>query len=224
MDQIKTKIFNKSEVAQFLGITPRALRSWSEEKIQTELLFKCSFEVLRVEKVGRQILYTCTYKEVNKSNKYILKETFKVKNIDEFIQYSKDKIEDIESDAILTNDQLCNKSGTHPRTSHNYNKYLVQHGVLSEDGYLYICIEKSTKKKTLTTEKAYKTFWHRNLVISKELSKYNKRFVKGELSTDDHAYLTQTLLSNTKGEYIYYRVSSFIVQYDNELTKLIINS
>ena len=224
MENTKTKIFTKSEVAQFLNITPRGLRAWTEKRIQTELLFKCCFEVLKVEKIGRKILYTCTYKEVTKSNKRVIWETFRVKDVEQFINYSKDMIENIEAEEILTKEELCKKSGTNPRTATNHNDKLLKHGVLSKDGYLYVCIEKATNKKSLADEIAFKNFWHHNLLVGNEISRYNKRYIRGELSLIDHTYVTQHLLSSTKGEYIYYKVSNYIVQYDNELTELIINS
>ena len=218
------KILTKKEVAGILEVTPRALRSWSEEKINEELLKKACLEVLQIQKVGRSIEYTCKYKEVSMSNKDYLKDVFNVKNVDGFINYSKEKINNIENEKLDTREQLCSKTDTVVSTSKNYDRKLEEKGVFSKDGYIYICKDKKTGSKVLSNKSEYNNFWIKNNYLQNELKSLAVRFRNKEIAQDDYNYISSSLLDKTNGDWIYYKLSKIVVEYDNELTKLILNN
>ena len=216
--------FNKKQVAVIIGVNPKTLSRWNDEKIAEELLKNC-YKVCEVKKEGRSIFYYCKYEEYSMNNDEYLKREFNVEDINNFKDYTKRKIKSIESEDFATRKEICKETKTAHTTSKNYDKKLIDKGVFEKlDDILYVCVEKATGNKILVDKQTYNEFWYRNHIMGKELKSLSSRYNNGELSLNDYEYLRETLIANDKSEYMYYAVSKMVIKYDNYLYKILMES
>ena len=218
-----TKIFTKKEIAGILEVNSKSLSRWDDEKIKEELLKKC-LKVIDVRKEGRSIIFECEYQEYSQSNNDYLQEVFNVKDVCSFKNYSNVKFNSIENESLEPRKEIAKKSNTCYETARNYDRKLKDKGVISTDGYLYICMEKKTGKRVLVDERAYKEFWFKHSEIKKELSNLKTRFIKSELTINQYNHLRDCLIFANDSEYMYSKVEKSIIHYDNELYKMLIGN
>ena len=213
---------NKKEVAEILGVHIKSLSRWHNEKIKYELAKEC-YKVTDIVKEGRSIYFYVMYEEYSQSNDEHLKDVFKVKDIESLKRYTKRKAKSIEKEELINRSELCKETNIAETTSKRYDTKLIEKGVFEKlDDVLYICVDKSTRKRVLVDGQAYNNYWIKNSAINKELKSLRKRFSQGELSINDYNYLRDIILSKSETPYMYYKVNKLVVKYDNYLYKMLI--
>ena len=115
------KKVNKTEVANIIGI--KNLRRLTDNQIKERLLQNC-WELVKVEKQGRNLLYTLKYKEYNIEPEMFVAQEFHVKDGGRFMQHSKIRISHIENDAPLSRATLSKLTGNSMHTTYNYDNKL----------------------------------------------------------------------------------------------------
>lgn len=216
--------FNKKQIAEIIGVNPKRLSKWNDEKIAKKLLENC-YKIKEIKKEGRNIFYYCEYEEYLMSNDEYLKKEFNVDNINNFKDYTKRKIKSIKCEDLATRKEICNETKTTYTTSRNYDKKLINKGVFEKlDDILYVCVEKATGKKALVDKQAYNTFWNKNHIMAKELKSLKNKYMKNELSLRDYEYLREALISNNESKYMYYAISKIVIKYDNYLYKMLMEN
>lgn len=216
------KKINKKQVAEILGIHTKSLSRWDNEKIEYELAKAC-YKIVDIAKEGRSIYFYVEYEEYSQSNDEHLQEVFKVKDIESLKRYTKRKAESIEKVELINRCELCNEINIAETTSKRYDTKLIEKGVFEKlDDVLYICVDKSTRKRVLVDRQAYNNYWIKNSAINKELKSLRKRYSQGELSINDYNYLRDIILSKSETPYMYYKVNKLVIKYDNYLYKMLI--
>lgn len=212
--------FNKKQIAEILKVHPKTISKWDDKKILKELEKNC-YKVLEIKKEGRSIYYYCEYQEYSMSNDEYLKEIFNVDNVRNFKNYSKTKIKNIEENIIMTRKDLCKKTNTKITTSENWDRKLIEKGVIQKDGFIYICVNLRTKERCIVDRQAYTHFWHINGAIKKSINILYKEYLNNNISMTEYEYSRDSLLINNNVNNMYYKVSKNVVKYDNYLTSLI---
>ncbi len=215
--------FTKKEVAKILNKGESTLRKWSNEKISEELLKSC-YELVEISKEGRNVCYYCNYKEHTMDSNEYLKGEFNIMDIDNFKDYTKVKFNSIETETLEPRKEIAKKSNTCYETARNYDRKLKDKGVISTEGYLYICMEKSTGKRVLVDENAYKNFWFKHSETKKELGNLKQRYKKSELTINQYNHLRDVLIFSNNSEHMYSKVEKSIIKYDNVLYKMLMEN
>ncbi|MGL4874634.1 MAG: hypothetical protein ACRC30_08295 [Clostridium sp.] len=214
--------FTKKEVAKVLNKGYSTIKSWTNEKIEEELKKSC-YKLIEAKKEGRAIYYYCDYQEYNMSNEEYLKEEFNIENVHHFKNYSKTKITNIEEGNLMTRKQLCKITDTKITTSENWDKKLIDKGILQKDGYIYICMNIKTKERCIVDKQAYTNFWLCNAATKKALGVLYREKQKNRISQREYEYLRDSQLIQNDTMTMYYKVSKNVVKYDNYLTSLIMS-
>lgn len=126
------KQINKTELSKLLGI--KNLRRLTLEKIEEKLLKQC-YVLHKVEKIGREIIYTIEYQEQDFSINDYVEDEFNVKDGGKFMEHTNERIKSIKKDIPMSAREISEKINTTRQTCYNYDKKLEEKGVISKDGY-----------------------------------------------------------------------------------------
>ena len=211
------KQINKTELSKLLGI--KNLRRLTLEKIEEKLLKQC-YVLHKVEKIGREMIYTIEYQEQDFNINNYMEDEFNVKNGENFVNYSKERLENAENNIPATRKEICEKTGTATATAKRYDKKLIQKEVIKEDDYYYI--KKEGDKKTIVTEEEYKSFWRKNRAIEIVFEQLEERVKQKEITLKEYNYLYEEL---REGYHLFYfKVRRYLVNENNVIFKLIKNN
>lgn len=127
---IMIKKVNKTEVANIIGMHPKSLRRLSSEQIEKRLLQNC-WELVKVEKQGRNLLYTLKYKETEIGDNIILwlVKEYGIKKDKEFTGYLHTRLE---SSSPLSRMAISKELGVSQKTIEVWDKILEEKGVISK--------------------------------------------------------------------------------------------
>lgn len=211
------KKINKTELSKLLGI--KNLRKLTLEKIEEKLLKHC-YILHKVEKVGREVIYTIEYQEQDFNINDYMEDEFNVKNGENFVNYSKERLGNAENNIPVTRKEICEKTGTATATAKRYDKKLIQKEVIKEDDYYYI--KKEGDKKTIVTEEEYKNFWRKNRAMEIVFEQLEERVRQKEITLKEYNYLYEEL---REGYHLFYfKVRRYLVNENNAIFKLIKNN
>ncbi len=217
MEKVK---FTKTEVAKMVGVNPKSLSRWTDEKISEELKKSC-YKVVEIKKEGRATYYYCKYEEYSMSNEEYLKGEFNVMDIGLFKSYSNAKFKHIEEESAKTRSEVCRESNTNLETSKQWDRKLIDKGVINKDGFLYIATCKKSGQRSITTKETYNQFWRRNRYLAEQKKRYTEDLGKKLITPDDYVAYMENLKNITEGDYYFTKHTKFSIQYDNVLYKLI---
>lgn len=167
------KELNKKELAQLLGKSYNTVTKWTEEKIQQELLKNC-YEIINVEKKGRQIIYTLEYKEKDVGDNitlWLISE-YNLKKQEEFKEYLKVRILITEGKVKpMGAKKVAEGTNVNVNTVKSWDKMLEKIELLSKDGYFYIKATgfKETYKEEVVSEEEYRAWWGQHKVMDRAL-------------------------------------------------------
>lgn len=220
-EEIIMNEYNKRQIAEITGYSYTTIKRFSNERIVYELAKHCK-KVIEIKPIGRSIVFVCEYEEYNMTREELLKEVFNVFSTSNFSDYSNRKIKSIEDMDLATRREICDETNTSVTTSEQYDKKLKDNGVIVDTKeYVYVCVDRVTRDRVITTEEAYNRFWHNNGLIKSQMKDLSYKRAKGFYTDQDYNYLYSNLESSLDSEYIYYKLSKFVVEQDNYLTKLI---
>lgn len=214
------KVLMKKELASLLGVNESTITRWGSEKTKINALNKACIEIIKIEKVGRCVQYTCIYKIVTRSYEEDIQEIFKTKNTNDFIRYARMRIKNIEEDTIETRNELCLRANIPLSTSKRFDKLLVNKNIIKEVGQNYICMEKKTKKKVFVTKGEHTNFWLKGKTTKKGINVLNESLGRGEITKEQNKYLVDKLTDTT--EWMYYKEKRYSLNRSNEITKLLL--
>lgn len=213
------KKINKKEIAELLGKSYPTIKRWKEEKLQEELKKNC-WVVVNKEKIGREVIYTLEYQEQDFNINVYMEGEFNVKNGENFMNYSKERLENAENNIPATRKEICEKTGTATATAKRYDKKLIQKEVIKEDDYYYI--KKEGDKKTIVTEEEYKSFWRKNRAIEIVFEQLEERVKQKEITLKEYNYLYEEL--RERYHLFYFKVRRYLVNENSVIFKLIKNN
>lgn len=161
-------------LSALLGVSTNRIRALKYKGLLYDRLKEVGYEVCSERKQGKNVIYICKHTEVNKraALKNFCKETFNVNQVGEFVQYYLKRTEqaakgqDIELNEIITKSKLGELIGVSDKTISKWDNLLIEQGILSRNGYVYIQIQ--GKELIKTSEYAFKR-QYRNMVISRKI-------------------------------------------------------
>lgn len=163
---------NKKEIADLLGRSYSTVRKWSEKRVKKELKNKC-WIVIDIVKKGRDKFYSLEYKEQDFNVVNFVEEVFNVRDGDNFVCYSKVRLEGAEKDMPITRKQICEKTSTNERTASRYDDKLVEKEVIKKGGYYYIPYEEN--EEAIDAEEILVE----DRELYKECREYFTRYIRG---------------------------------------------
>ena len=200
------KKVNKTEIANIIGMHPKSLRRLSSEQIEKRLLQNC-WELIKVEKQGRNLLYTLKYKECNIEPEVFIAQEFHVKDGGRFIQHSKIRITHIENDAPLSRGTLSKLTGNSINTTYNYDNKLENKGVITKNQYYYI--KKEGLEEYSISKEEYNNFWRENKALRITFQQLGDKVEAGDINLEEYNYLYEQLRQSS---HVYcYKVRKFLV-------------
>ena len=187
---------NSQQLSVLLGVSTNRIRALKTKGLLYSRLSDIGYKVVGECKRGKNVIYLCTDTEVNKraALKNFCKETFNVNQVSEFVQYYLKRTEqaakgqDIELSEIITKSKLGELIGVSDKTISKWDNILIEQGILSRNGYVYIQIQ--DKELVKTSEYAFKR-QYRNMMTSKKIyTMCNNEYHKGmsDYNTLEFAY------------------------------------
>ena len=187
---------NSQQLSVLLGVSTNRIRALKTKGLLYSRLSDIGYRVVGECKRGKNVIYLCTDTEVNKRTalKNFCKETFNVNQVEEFVQYYLKRTEqaakgqDIELNEIITKSKLGELIGVSDKTISKWDNILLEQGILSRNGYVYIQIQ--DKELVKTSEYAFKR-QYRNMMTSKKIyTMCNNEYHKGmsDYNTLEFAY------------------------------------
>ena len=187
---------NSQQLSVLLGVSTNRIRALKTKGLLYSRLSDIGYKVVGECKRGKNVIYLCTNTEVNKraALKNFCKEMFNVNQVSEFVQYYLKRTEqaakgqDIELDEIITKSKLGELIGVSDKTISKWDNILIEQGILSRNGYVYIQIQ--GKELIKTSEYAFKR-QYRNMMTSKKIyTMCNTEYHKGmsDYNTLEFAY------------------------------------
>ena len=187
---------NSQQLSVLLGVSTNRIRALKTKGLLYSRLSDIGYRVVGECKRGKNVIYLCTDTEVNKraALKNFCKETFNVNQVEEFVQYYLKRTEqaakgqDIELSEIITKSKLGELIGVSDKTISKWDNILIEQGILSRNGYVYIQIQ--DKELVKTSEYAFKR-QYRNMMTSKKIyTMCNNEYHKGmsDYNTLEFAY------------------------------------
>ena len=162
------------QLSVLLGVSTNRIRALKTKGLLYDRLKEVGYEVYSERKQGKNVVYTCKYTEVSKraALKNFCKETFNVNQVSEFVQYYLKRTEqaakgqDIELNEIITKSKLGELIGVSDKTISKWDNILLEQGILSRNGFVYIQIQ--DKELVKTSEYAFKR-QYRNMMTCKKI-------------------------------------------------------
>ena len=187
---------NSQQLSVLLGVSTNRIRALKTKGLLYSRLSDIGYKVVGECKRGKNVIYLCTDTEVNKraALKNFCKETFNVNQVEEFVQYYLKRTEqaakgqDIELNEIITKSKLGELIGVSDKTISKWDNILIEQGILSRNGYVYIQIQ--GKELVKTSEYAFKR-QYRNMMTSKKIyTMCSKEYKEGmsDYNTLEFAY------------------------------------
>ena len=187
---------NSQQLSVLLGVSTNRIRALKTKGLLYSRLSDIGYKVVGECKRGKNVIYLCTDTEVSKraALKNFCKETFNVNQVSEFVQYYLKRTEqaakgqDIELNEIITKSKLGELIGVSDKTISKWDNILLEQGILSRNGYVYIQIQ--DKELVKTSEYAFKR-QYRNMMTSKKIyTMCNNEYHKGmsDYNTLEFAY------------------------------------
>lgn len=204
------KELNKKDIAKLLGKSYNTITKWDEEKLQNELLKNC-YEILNVEKRGRQIIYTLKYHERDVGEDIVLWliTEYNLKKTDEFKKYLSMRILMSEGGiGPMSKREISDNIKVNVNTVSSWDEMLQKIDLLTKDGYFYIKATgfKETYQEEVVSEDEYKAWWKQHSVLDRAL-----RIIEDckDVPRNEKAYFRENLRMNCN-EY-YYRIRKCIL-------------
>ena len=187
---------NSQQLSVLLGVSTNRIRALKTKGLLYSRLSDIGYRVVGECKRGKNVIYLCTDTEVSKraALKNFCKETFNVNQVSEFVQYYLKRTEqavkgqDIELSEIITKSKLGELIGVSDKTISKWDNILIEQGILSRNGYVYVQIQ--GKELVKTSEYAFKR-QYRNMMTSKKIyTMCNNEYHKGmsDYNTLEFAY------------------------------------
>lgn len=208
------------QLAEFLGISVASLKVYKSNGRLAEKLAEQGYKIVSEEKRGRSIYYIIEECESTLSPKEQLCKNVFHTNPESFPHYYNKRTECNNCGRCnpLSNKQLAAECNVGRDTIAEWNKKLVDLGILVESGYVYYEIDKNTLEKKEISREEYTLYW-KNKKSEDEFIYYESEFKHGRLSAE--AY--ERLLSRKKLENAViankacFRVKRYYLQQENEL-------
>ena len=214
---------NSQQLSVLLGVSTNRIRALKTKGLLYSRLSDIGYKVVGECKRGKNVIYLCTDTEVNKraALKNFCKETFNVNQVEEFVQYYLKRTEqavkgqDIELNEIITKSKLGELIGVSDKTISKWDNILLEQGILSRNGYVYVQIQ--GKELVKTSEYAFKR-QYRNMMTSKKIyTMCNNEYHKGmtDYNTLEFAYKEyENSLDSMSQEHII-RIKNYKLNADN---------
>lgn len=172
----------KKDLTEYLNTPFHTYRKWSDERLKEELLKNC-WRVTNVYKRGRSVIYVLQYEEQDFDIIGYVKEEFKVRNGDKFVEHTSERVNSIKKDIPMSPESIGKKIGVPKQTCVDWDNKLERKGIISktDDEYLYY-FKYSDGRCIQVNREEYDNYCKTNKVILSEMQDLYKRMEAGEIS------------------------------------------
>lgn len=208
------------QLSEFLGISLASLKVYKSNGRLTEKLAEQGYKIVSEEKRGRSIFYVLEECESTLTPaEQLCKNVFHT-DPNVFPSYYVKRTECNEYGRCnpVSNKQLAAEIGVGRDTVADWNKKLVDLGILVESGYVYYEIDKSTLEKREITKEEYTLYW-KNKKSEDEFIYYEAEFKAGRLSAVAYERLLsrKELENKAIANKACFRIKRYYLQQENEL-------
>lgn len=212
--------FSTKQLADFLGIRTATLKDYKCKGRLTEKLAEQGYKIVSEEKRGRSIFYVLEECESTLTpTEQLCKNVFHT-DPEVFPQYYVKRTECNEYGRCnpISSRQLAAELDVSRNTITEWNKKLVDLGILVESGYVYYEIDKNTLEKREITKEEYTLYW-KNKKSEDEFIYYEAEFKAGRLSAEAYERLLsrKELENKVIANKACFRIKRYYLQQENEL-------
>lgn len=173
---------NKTELAELLGIHSKSISRLTLEKIEEKLLKNC-YVLHKVEKVGREMIYTIEYQEQNFNINDYVESEFNIKNTGKFMEHTNERVKSIKEDIPMSAESIGRKIDIPKNTCVDWDNKLEKKGVISKmnEEFLYY-FKYPTGECMPVSKEEYDNYCKVNRVILLEMKDLYSRLEKHKIT------------------------------------------
>lgn len=180
-------IVDRNKIIDILQISNEALKGIIKRKTLEKRLEEKGYKLIRQIKNGRKIFYELDIINNTKENfnnlTYALFNTKKDNEFGDYLLYRSNNI-----DLPITNEMLKNFCNVSKTTINKWNKKMIEHGLMSKDGYFYIAKDYNKDgqliRYRLTDKYEYQSY-HKCSKYAKKKNEIGERYKKEEITFDE---------------------------------------
>ena len=208
------------QLADFLGISTITLKDYKCKGRLSGKLAEQGYKIVSEEKRGRSIFYVLEECESTLTPvEQLCKSAFHTDpKVFPHYYVKRTECDDYGRCNPVSNKQLAAEIGVGRDTVSDWNKKLVDLGILVESGYVYYEIDKNTLEKREITKEEYTLYW-KNKKSEDEYIYYESEFKAGRLSAEayDRLLSRKELENKVIANKACFRIKRYYLQQENEL-------